>query len=292
MKTPGEMTARAIGEVNSLSSYGVLSGKKFDYMISRNAVLNILARLNAGGSGQTSGIQRKIIGNLLTRWELMANDFKSVIDENERNFYAAMHDLVKAVDGGEFWPNPEAAASQPELSKPPCHVCGEPMKVKEWKCACGATTGCSEAQPLQPRCPKCGSEVGWESKGEVLRIWCANHKEHDIYIRSLAELSQFFSAPPAMPANHRWNLEHINGGIRICEGKHDKNADCEWTEYVPKVAPASPQLEQVAQEIYDSGVLNKGDREEGYVDLPRDEWIAKTTEILQRHFPGSEGADE
>jgi len=39
------------------------------------------------------------------------------------------------------------------VSKPPCHVCGEPMTVKEWKCGCGATTGCSE--PLAPKVEPC-----------------------------------------------------------------------------------------------------------------------------------------
>lgn len=32
-------------------------------------------------------LQGTLIGNLLTRWELMTNDFKSVVDEQERNFY-------------------------------------------------------------------------------------------------------------------------------------------------------------------------------------------------------------
>jgi len=37
------------------------------------------------------------------------------------------------------------------ISKPPCHVCGEPMTVKEWKCGCGATTGCSEPSAPERR---------------------------------------------------------------------------------------------------------------------------------------------
>jgi len=55
-------------------------------------------------------LQRKLIGNLLTRWELMTNDFKSVVDEQERDFYQAMHELVRSVDSGEFWPEPSALA--------------------------------------------------------------------------------------------------------------------------------------------------------------------------------------
>jgi hypothetical protein len=63
------------------------------------------------------------------------------------------------------------------------------------------------AAPLEPRCPKCGSDIGWESKGALLRIWCSKTKDHDVYVRSLAELAQFFTAqpPPAM-------IEPINFG--------------------------------------------------------------------------------
>lgn len=61
-----------------------------------------LRRLGASGVPQND-LQRRLIGNLLTRWELMTNDFKSVVDEQERDFFAAMYELVKAVDAGNFW---------------------------------------------------------------------------------------------------------------------------------------------------------------------------------------------
>lgn len=60
----------------------------------------------------STNLQGRLIGNLLTRWELMTNDFKSVVDEQERNFYEAMHDLVKSVDNGEFWPAPRTQGSE------------------------------------------------------------------------------------------------------------------------------------------------------------------------------------
>jgi hypothetical protein len=38
------------------------------------------------------------------------------------------------------------------------------------------------------------------------------------------------------PENHRWNFERIDGGIRICEGHHERARGCEWEYYVPKDA--------------------------------------------------------
>ena len=84
----------------------------------------ILAELQRGGESQpgpsTQDIQGKIIGNLLTRWELLSNDFLSVMEEEDRNFYAAMHDLAKSVEAGEFFPSPAPASpglSREELDK-------------------------------------------------------------------------------------------------------------------------------------------------------------------------------
>jgi len=59
------------------------------------------------------------------------------------------------ISGGHAFEPVAAGRQEPRVvSKPPCHVCGEPMTVKEWKCRCGATTGCSEpsAPKVEPLC--------------------------------------------------------------------------------------------------------------------------------------------
>ena len=83
--------------------------------------------------GQPTSSQQRLIGNLLTRWELMTNDFKSVVNEEERNFYEAMHNIVKAVDNGDFWPEPAVAHSSSAGQSVDCRDFYELMqKYRHW----------------------------------------------------------------------------------------------------------------------------------------------------------------
>lgn len=100
---PGEMTAEEL--VREVEACAWVDGRHDEmYDNSRGPELRaeLLARLNAGGSPEHFEMTPEI---------------------------AAKGTLV-----------PEAALPQPEVSKPPCQACGLPMKVKEWSCACGATT--------------------------------------------------------------------------------------------------------------------------------------------------------
>lgn len=85
----------------------------FDISRREEIYKELLRRLGASGV-PPNDLQRRLIGNLLTRWELMTNDFKSVVDEQEREFYAAMHELVKAVDAGEFWTEGASGVDVPD----------------------------------------------------------------------------------------------------------------------------------------------------------------------------------
>ncbi|HEY2497309.1 MAG TPA: hypothetical protein VGK24_09590 [Candidatus Angelobacter sp.] len=70
------------------------------------------------GKTPATDTQRRLIGNLLTRWELMTNDYVAVSGELDRNFYEAMSELWKAVDRGEFWPEVEGAEGKVQEATP------------------------------------------------------------------------------------------------------------------------------------------------------------------------------
>lgn len=95
------------------------------------------------------------------------------------------------------------------------------------------------------------------------------------------------AAPPAVstPPHHRWNLEHIDGGIRICEGHHASSADCEWTEYVPKVeavsTPRCPPVEEIARVIYERAFDCRWAETHG---IERDLWLEVAKEVAAQFF--------
>lgn len=64
--------------------------------------------------------------------------------------------------------------------------------------------------------------------------------------------------PEANPAttHQRWNIEEIDGGLRICKGHHHRSDSCEWTEYFPATAHVRQTLyERVLERIaYDDRV--------------------------------------
>jgi len=81
------------------------------------------------------------------------------------------------------------------------------------KSNCRLSEAGREPQPVGgPRCPECGGQVGWESKGALLRIWCDRDKDHDVFIRSLDELGQFF---PVAAGSEGWVPPDMRGVILL-----------------------------------------------------------------------------
>ena len=74
--------------------------------------------------GRTTDVQRRLIGNLVTRFEMLPTDLEGIVNEQDRNFYEAMLQLVRAVEEGEFWPEPAVAHSSSAGPEPRCPKCG------------------------------------------------------------------------------------------------------------------------------------------------------------------------
>lgn len=165
----------------------------------------------------------------------------------------------------------------------------------------GAPTGCSEAQPLQPRCPKClgiNLEIHFTDDGCQI-CYCRNPKcKHN------AAPAEFFSAPPAMGAKlpegkvpnydtPETIVEHIVGMVAddgsITDYARELAIDYVRTRLLyagGNYPPASP--EQVAREI---AAYVRGEFLKPLVCKPENDYLLDgLVPILQRHFHGSEGA--
>lgn len=96
--------------------------------------------------------------------------------------------------------------------------------VQEWLCEACNTVYPGPPQPgfACVQCPKCKGRTGPRQTIELRQLRAALERYKTWH------------------AGGRSNVEFFDGGVRICQGDHDKHEPCEWTEYTSAQETAVP----------------------------------------------------